>query len=239
MKRFSFEGIDKRQDFCASKNPRAGTTPAEAEADKSLTIVSESLQVVISETRSTGKTPSIIWSDNIDGCEPEKTFLTFSVDEDEDIIHLKSVDGMNEHIEKLTILNHEKEDAMISSQNGTPKVVRQGWLLRQNRKTKALPIQSRIFFVNRQTKVFKIFWVLRFLEKYSMKKTILQSIVILQTPLAANDTNQEFLAEIQVRLKKKWNCQTQGHLIPQYMRQILREHRKLHTTEMQRTFRLT
>ena len=69
--------------------------------------------------------------------------------------------------------------------------------------------------------------------------TILQSIVILQTPLAANDTNQEFLAEIQVRLKKKWNCQTQGHLIPQYMRQILREHRKLHTTEMQRTFRLT
>ncbi|RMX46503.1 hypothetical protein pdam_00023269 [Pocillopora damicornis] len=57
VKRFSFEGIDKRQDFCASKNPRAGTTPAEAEAeaDKSLTIVSESLQVVISETRSTGK----------------------------------------------------------------------------------------------------------------------------------------------------------------------------------------
>ena len=77
MKRFSFEGIDKRQDFCAStQNPRAGTTPAEAEADKSLTIVSESLQAVISETRSTGKILSIIWSDNIDGCEPEKTFLT-------------------------------------------------------------------------------------------------------------------------------------------------------------------
>ena len=103
---------------------------------------------------------------------------------------------------------------MISSQNGTSKIVRQDWLLRQNRKTKAVPIQSRIVFVNRQTKVFKIFWVLRFLEKYSMKMTILQSIVILQTPLAANDTNQEFLAEIQVRLKKKWNCQTQGHLIP-------------------------
>ena len=76
----------------------------------------------------------------------EITSAGFSVDEDEDIIHLKSVDGMNEHIEKPTILNHEKEDAMISSQNGTPKVVRQGWLLRQNRKTKALPIQSRIFF---------------------------------------------------------------------------------------------
>ena len=55
VKRFSFESIDKRQDFYASKNPRAGTTLTEAEADKSLTIVSESLQVVISETRSTGK----------------------------------------------------------------------------------------------------------------------------------------------------------------------------------------
>ena len=76
VKRFSFESIDKRQDFYASKNPRAGTTPTEAEADKSLTIASESLQVVISETRRTGKTLSIIWSDNIDGWEPEKTFLT-------------------------------------------------------------------------------------------------------------------------------------------------------------------
>ena len=72
VKRFSFEGIDKRQDFCASKNPRAGTTPAEVEADKSLTIVSESLQA---KPEAREKTPSIIWSDNIDGCEPEKTFL--------------------------------------------------------------------------------------------------------------------------------------------------------------------
>ena len=84
--------------------------------------------------------------------------MTFSVDEDEDIIHLKSVDGMNEHIEKPTILNHEKEDAMISSQNGTPKIVRPDWLLRQNRKTKASSDpKSNFFFVNRQTKVFKIF----------------------------------------------------------------------------------
>ena len=72
--------------------------------------------------------------------------MTFSVDEDEDIIHLKSVDGMNEHIEKPTILNHEKEDATISSQNGTPKIVRPDWLLRKNLKTKELPIQIVIFF---------------------------------------------------------------------------------------------
>ena len=81
--------------------------------------------------------------------------MTFSVDEDEDIIHLKSVDGMNEHIEKPTILNHEKEDAMISSQNGTPKIVRPDWLLRQNQSTS--DPKSNFFFVNRQTKVFKIF----------------------------------------------------------------------------------
>ena len=124
MRRFSLGGIDKRQDFWAStENPRVGTTQAEAEVDESLTIVSESLQVVISETRSTGKTPSIIRRDNIDGCESnkeisdigERTNVRFSGDEDENIINLRSVNAMDEHIEKLSILSPEKEDAMISS----------------------------------------------------------------------------------------------------------------------------
>ena len=124
MRRFSFGGIDKRQDLWAStENPRVGTTQTEAEADESLTIVSESLQVVISETRSTGKTPSIIRRDNIDGCESnkeiadigERTNVRFSGDEDENIINLRSVNAMDEHIEKLSILSPEKEDAMISS----------------------------------------------------------------------------------------------------------------------------
>ena len=125
MRRFSFGGIDKRQDFWAStENPRVGTTQAEAEVDESLTIVSESLQVVISETRSTGKTPSIIRRDNIDGCESnkeisdigERTNVRFSGDEDKKIIiNLRSVNAMDEHIEKLSILSPEKEDAMISS----------------------------------------------------------------------------------------------------------------------------
>ena len=124
MRRFSFGGIDKRQDLWAStENPRVGTTQTEAEADESLTIVSESLQVVISETRSTGKTPSIIRRDNIDGCKSnkeisdigERTNVRFSGDEDENIINLRSVNAMDEHIEKLSILSPEKEDAMISS----------------------------------------------------------------------------------------------------------------------------
>ena len=124
MRRFSLGGIDKRQDFWAStENPRVGTTQAEAEVDESLTIVSESLQVVISETRSTGKTPSIIRRDNIDGCESnkeisdigERTNVRFSGDEDENIINLRSVNAMDEHIEKLSILSPEKEGAMISS----------------------------------------------------------------------------------------------------------------------------
>ena len=124
MRRFSFGGIDKRQDLWAStENPRVRTTQTEAEADESLTIVSESLQVVISETRSTGKTPSIIRRDNIDGCESnkeisdigERTNVRFSGDEDENIINLRSVNAMDEHIEKLSILSPEKEDAMISS----------------------------------------------------------------------------------------------------------------------------
>ena len=124
MRRFSFGGIDKRQDLWAStENPRVGTTQREAEADESLTIVSESLQVVISETRSTGKTPSIIRRDNIDGCESnkeisdigERTNVRFSGDEDENIINLRSVNAMDEHIEKLSILSPEKEGAMISS----------------------------------------------------------------------------------------------------------------------------
>ena len=124
MRRFSFGGIDKRQDLWAStENPRVGTTQTEAEADESLTIVSESLQVVISETRSTGKTPSIIRRDNIDGCESnkeisdigERTNVRFSGDEDENIINLRSVNAMDEHIEKLSILSPEKEGAMISS----------------------------------------------------------------------------------------------------------------------------
>ena len=124
MRRFSFGGIDKRQDLWAStENPRVGTTQTEAEADESLTIVSESLQVVISETRSTGKTPSIIRRDNIDGCKSnkeisdigERTNVRFSSDEDENIINLRSVNAMDEHIEKLSILSPEKEDAMISS----------------------------------------------------------------------------------------------------------------------------
>ena len=124
MRRFSFGGIDKRQDLWAStENPRVGTTQTEPEADESLTIVSESLQVVISETRSTGKTPSIIRRDNIDGCESnkeisdigERTNVRFSGDEDENIINLRSVNAMDEHIEKLSILSPEKEGAMISS----------------------------------------------------------------------------------------------------------------------------
>ena len=124
MRRFSFGGIDKRQDLWAStENPRVGTTQTEAEADESLTIVSESLQVVISETRSTGKTPSIIRRDNIDGCKSnkeisdigERTNVRFSGDEDENIINLRSVNAMDEHIEKLSILSPEKEGAMISS----------------------------------------------------------------------------------------------------------------------------
>ena len=68
-------------------------------------------------------TSSIIRRDNIDGCESnkevsdigERTNERFSGDEDEDIIYLRSVNAMDEHIEKLSILSPEKEDAMISS----------------------------------------------------------------------------------------------------------------------------
>ena len=50
--------------------------------------------------------------------------MGFSSDEDKDINHLRSVNKMDEHIEKPSIFNHEKEDAMISSRNTTPKVMR-------------------------------------------------------------------------------------------------------------------
>ena len=49
--------------------------------------------------------------------------MGFSTDEDKDINHLRSVNKMDEHVEKPSIFNHEKEDAMISSRNATPKVM--------------------------------------------------------------------------------------------------------------------
>ena len=168
MKRFSFGGIDKIQDFCASKNPRAGTKPTEAEADQSLTIVSESPQAVISETRSTGKAPSNIWRDNIDGYESEgeisdigeRTNADFSGDEDEayDIIHLKSVNKMNEYIEKPTVLDHGKKRC----HDKQPKWNSEGFvsgsaLFVRTKKRKKFPIHSRILIVKHRTKVFKTF----------------------------------------------------------------------------------
>ena len=183
MKRFSFGGIDKIQDFCASKNPRAGTKPTEAEADQSLTIVSESPQAVISETRSTGKAPSNIWRDNIDGYESEgeisdigeRTNADFSGDEDEayDIIHLKSVNKMDEYIEKPTNLNHGKKDAMTSSQNGTPKVVRHDRLFSSEPKSDNISDpKSNSYRETSDESVRNFLMVLRLLEWYSMKMTI-------------------------------------------------------------------
>ena len=90
----------------------------------------------------------------------EPILADFSGDEDEayDIIHLKSVNKMDEYIEKPTVLNHGKKDAMTSSQNGTPKVVRQDRLFSSEPKNeKKFPIHSRILIVKHRTKVFKTF----------------------------------------------------------------------------------
>ena len=207
MRRFSFGGIDKRQDFWAStENPRVGTTQAEAEVDESLTIVSESLQVVISETRSTGKTPSIIRRDNIDGCESnkeisdigERTNVRFSGDEDENIINLRSVNAMDEHIEKLSILSLEKEDAMISSQNAIPKIVRQDRLFSSEPKNDNISDpKSNSYRESSDESVQNLFGV-GTSRVVLDENDNLQSTVILQNPLVANDfdTNQEFPAEI-------------------------------------------
>ena len=207
MRRFSFGGIDKRQDLWAStENPRVGTTQTEAEADESLTIVSESLQVVISETRSTGKTPSIIRRDNIDGCESnkeisdigERTNVRFSGDEDENIINLRSVNAMDEHIEKLSILSLEKEDAMISSQNAIPKIVRQDRLFSSEPKNDNISDpKSNSYRESANESVQNLFGV-ETSRVVLDDNDNLQSTVILQNPLVANDfdTNQEFPAEI-------------------------------------------
>ena len=207
MRRFSFGGIDKRQDLWAStENPRVGTTQTEAEADESLTIVSESLQVVISETRSTGKTPSIIRRDNIDGCKSnkeisdigERTNVRFSGDEDENIINLRSVNAMDEHIEKLSILSLEKEDAMISSQNAIPKIVRQDRLFSSEPKNDNISDpKSNSYRESSDESVQNLFGV-GTSRVVLDENDNLQSTVILQNPLVANDfdTNQEFPAEI-------------------------------------------
>ena len=206
VKRFSFEGIDKRQDFCAStENPRAGTMTAEAEAVKSLTIVSESPQAVISETRSTGKAPSIIRRDNIDGCESkkeisgigERTNVGFSSDEDEDIIHLKSVNKMDENFEKPCIFNHEK-DVVMSSQNAIPKIVRQDRLFSSEPKDQSISDpKSNSYRETSDESVQNLFGV-ETSRVVLDENDNLQSTVILQNPLVANDfdTNQEFPAEI-------------------------------------------
>ena len=207
MRRFSFGGIDKRQDFWAStENPRVGTTQAEAEADESLTIVSESLQVVISKTRSTGKTPSIIRRDNIDGCESnreisdigERTNVRFSGDEDENIINLRSVNAMDEHIEKLSILSLEKEDAMISSPNVIPKIVRQDRLFSSEPKNDNISDpKSNSYRESSNESVQNLFGV-ETSRVVLDDNDNLQSTVILQNPLVANDfdTNQEFHEEL-------------------------------------------
>ena len=207
MKRFSFEGIDKRQDFCAStENPRAGTTTAEAEAVKSLTIVSESPQAVISETRSTGKAPSIIRRDNIDGCKSEKETsgigkganMGFSSDEDEDIIHLKSVNKMDENLEKSSIFNHEKEDVMISSQNAIPMIVRQDRLFSSEPKDQSISDPKSNSYCESSDESVQNGFGVETSRLVLDENDNLQSTVILLNPLVADDfdTNQEFPAEI-------------------------------------------
>ena len=273
MRRFSFGGIDKRQDFWAStENPRVGTTQAEAEVDESLTIVSESLQVVISETRSTGKTPSIIRRDNIDGCESnkeisdigERTNVRFSGDEDENIINLRSVNAMDEHIEKLSILSPEKEDAMISSQNATRKIVRQDRLFSSEPKNDNISDpKSNSYRESSDESVQNLFGV-GTSRVVLDENDNLQSTVILQNPLVANDfdTNQEFPAEIKnflgqteekVELSdsktldspvhkvnptrtQKASCDRSAKDFPAYMRKVQRKKEKKKNDKIEKIF---
>ena len=74
--------------------------------------------------------------------------MGFSTDEDKDINHLRSVNKMDEHIEKPSIFNHEKEDAMISSRNALGSAV-----FVRTKRPKCF--RSRILIVNHRTKVFK------------------------------------------------------------------------------------
>lgn len=131
VKRFSFDSMDKRQHFYAMKDPKAEIALTITEADKSRR--SESPQAGINETGYTGKSPSAIRRDNIDGCESEKeisdigerTNAGFSGDEDEEFIHIKSGGPKEEPIVigLRSVLNHVDEDSMISSQNVTPWIV--------------------------------------------------------------------------------------------------------------------
>ena len=65
--------------------------------------------------------------------------MGFSTDEDKDINHLRSVNKMDEHIEKPSIFNHEKEDAMISSEMQLRRSCVRIGCFRQNQKTKVFP----------------------------------------------------------------------------------------------------
>ena len=138
---------------------------------------------------------------------------------------------MDEHIEKPSIFNHEKEDAMISSRNTTPKVMRQDRPFSSEPKDQSVSDpKSNSYCESSDEGVQNRFGVETSRVVLDENDNWQNGKVILQNPLVANDFD---------RLNKKWNCQIQGHLIPQYMSQILHEHRKLHTTEVQRTFRLT
>ena len=273
VKRFSFEGIDKRQDFCAStENPRAGTTTAEAEAVKSLTIVSQSPQAVISETRSTGKAPTIIRRDNIDGCESEKeisgigerTNMGFSSDEDEDIIHLKSVNKMDENLEKPSIFNHEKEDVMISSQNVIPKIVCQDRLFSSEPKDQSISDPKSNSYCESSDESVQNRFGVETSRVVLDENDNLQSTVILLNPLVANDfdTNQEFPAEIKnfsgqteekVELSdsktldspvheanptrtQKASCDRSAKDFPAYMRKVQRKKEKKKNDKIEKIF---
>ena len=151
-------------------------------------------------------TSSIIRRDNIDGCESnreisdigDRTNVRFSGDEDEDIIYLRSVNAMDEHIEKLSILSPEKEDAMISSQNATRKIVRQDRLFSSEPKNDNISDpKSNSYRESSNESVQNLFGV-ETSRVVLDDNDNLQSTVILQNPLVANDfdTNQEFPAEI-------------------------------------------
>ena len=217
-------------------------------------------------------TSSIIRRDNIDGCESNKeisdigdrTNVRFSGDEDEDIIYLRSVNAMDEHIEKLSILSLEKEDAMISSQNAIPKIVRQDRLFSSEPKNDNISDpKSNSYRESSDESVQNLFGV-GTSRVVLDENDNLQSTVILQNPLVANDfdTNQEFPAEIKnfsgqteekVELSdsktldspvhkvnptrtQKASCDRSAKDFPAYMRKVQRKKEKKKNDKIEKIF---
>ena len=217
-------------------------------------------------------TSSIIRRDNIDGCESnkeisdigERTNERFSGDEDEDIIYLRSVNAMDEHIEKLSILSLEKEDAMISSQNAIPKIVRQDRLFSSEPKNDNISDpKSNSYCESSDESVQNLFGV-GTSRVVLDENDNLQSTVILQNPLVANDfdTNQEFHEELRnfsgqteekVELSdsktldslvheanptrtQKASCDRSAKDFPAYMRKVQRKKEKKKNDKIEKIF---